>query len=68
MLLDNIFIILIRKILFGILVGSGFFGIVLFGKAIVERSILMKFFNIDTYYWTSVAISIFLGVLAMIIL
>ncbi len=68
MLLDNIFIILIRKILFGILVGSGFFGIVLFGKTIVERSILMKFFNIDTYYWTSVAISIFLGVLAMIIL
>lgn len=68
MLLDNIFIILIRKILFGILVGSGFFGIVLFGKAMVERSILMKFFNVDTYYWTSVAISIFLGVLAMIIL
>lgn len=68
MLLDNIFIILIRKILFGILVGSGFFGIVLFGKTIVERSILMKSFNVDTYYWTSVIISIFLGILAMITL
>ncbi|MFA5009560.1 MAG: hypothetical protein WC534_03245 [Candidatus Paceibacterota bacterium] len=64
----GIILILIRKLLFGLTVGLGFFVVVLFSKPLLEKVFLKKTINDDFYYWTEIAIAIVLGILAMIII
>jgi hypothetical protein len=62
-----VLLILIKKVLFGLSVGAGFFAVVLFSKPMLERTILKTKFNDDTYYWGEIIIAMILAVLAMII-
>jgi len=64
----GIILILIRKLLFGLTVGLGFFVVVLFSKPLLEKVFLKKTINDDFYYWTEIAIAIVLGILAIIII
>lgn len=64
----EIILILVRKLLFGLTVGLGFFMVVLFSKPLIEKVFLKKTINDDFYYWTEIAIAIILGILAMIII
>lgn len=64
----EIILILVRKLLFGLTVGLGFFMVVLFSKPLIEKVFLKKAINDDFYYWTEIAIAIILGILAMIII
>lgn len=64
----GIILILVRKLLFGLTVGLGFFMVVLFSKPLIEKVFLKKAINDDFYYWTEIAIAIILGILAMIII
>ncbi|HOS87881.1 MAG TPA: hypothetical protein PL093_00390 [Candidatus Pacearchaeota archaeon] len=58
--------ILIRKFLFGLAVGVGFYAVMLYGKAMLERAILNRKIEDNAYFWGGVIISIFLAILAMI--
>lgn len=64
----NIWAILIRKVLFGLAVGVGFFAVVLYGKAMLEKILLKRKIEENVYYWGEMIIAVFLGILAMIII
>jgi hypothetical protein len=63
----DILLILLKKVLFGLTVGAGFFTIALFSKPMLERSILNHKFNDDAYYWGEIALAIFLALIAMVL-
>ena len=60
--------ILIRKILFGLAIGVGFFAIVLYSKPMLERTLLKVKFDDNMYYWGEIIVAIFLALLAMLII
>jgi hypothetical protein len=62
-----ILLILVKKLFFGLTVGAGFFTIALFSKPMLERSVLNRKFNDDTYYWGEIVIAILLALIAMIL-
>ncbi|MFA5086934.1 MAG: hypothetical protein WC470_01375 [Candidatus Paceibacterota bacterium] len=62
-----IILTIIRKLLFGLSVGLGFFAIILFSKPLLERAILKTKFDDDAYYWGEIIIAVILAILAMII-
>lgn len=64
----NIWAILIRKVLFGLAVGVGFFTVALYGKAMLEKAILNRKIEDNLYYWGEIGVAVFLGLLAMLII